>query len=112
MSSRMRTTERRSSVRMIGDEVGVTVWMPGRRYGALVAVAERRGVHSSVLLAEAVEIVASTEPDRDRAMSALSRGWDDRTVAEQLGVPVVRVTSWRKQLKLRAAEPGKGEGRI
>ena len=47
-----------------------------------------------------------------RALDAVCRGWDDWTIAEQLGFPVPTVARWRKDVHFKPNPPGEGTGPI
>lgn len=96
----------------------VPVTMPSKVWGKLARIADRDGCKVRDLVATAVKriidadgVCAEDEAYR-RAIDAVTRGWDDLTIAEQLRVPRVNVSAWREQAGMKACPPGYGEGPI
>lgn len=104
------------------SEVKISLTLPRQVWGRMATIAEQKRCRVADLVADAVEVIVDPTPvdavpaDRDeakfRTLSAVDRGWDDWTIAEQLGVPVSTVAKWRRDMKLKPQSAGQGKGRI
>lgn len=106
------------SMRSRSEQTTIQVTLPSKVWGRLVRIADRDKTKVRDLVATAVKriidadgVCAEDEAYR-RAIDAVTRGWDDLTIAEQLRVPRVNVRAWREQEGMKACPPGYGEGPI
>ncbi|PPG35190.1 hypothetical protein C5E10_06255 [Pseudoclavibacter sp. RFBG4] len=103
----------RSSLRINGNRLHLTLDLPLTMYGDLTAEADRRGKGIRELLVEALmSISRPPELIRTRAESAVRRGWDDFSVAEQLEATTKQVAAWRNGIGVEPHRPGQGKGKI
>lgn len=96
----------------------VPVTMPMAIWVKLARIADREGYKVWHLVGRAIERVIAADGVDDideayrRVLDAIARGWDDRSVAEQLGLPVSVITAWREDKGMKACPLGHGEGPI
>lgn len=96
----------------------VPVTMPLAVWGKLARIADREGLKVWQVVATAIERVLAADGVDDideahrRAVDAVTRGWDDWTIAEQLGVEVPLVAAWRAAAGMKPCQPGDGTGPI
>ncbi|RRJ85929.1 hypothetical protein EG850_11120 [Gulosibacter macacae] len=96
----------------------VPVTMPTDVWAKLAVVADRADARVADVIADAIRGLVYvgrpatfTEAQR-RALDAVAGGWDDWTIAEQLGVPLRMVAQWRHEAGMKPCPPGRGHGQI
>lgn len=105
-------TRNRSEVHTVKLILPIDMWVK------LARIADREGKKVRHIIATAIARILAADGVDDideayrRALDAIARGWDDRSVAEQLGLPVSVITAWREDKGMKACPLGHGEGPI
>lgn len=105
-------TKNRSDLKTVPVTMPLWIWVK------LAKIADREHQKVWQLVARAIErlIAADGSDDMDeayrRALDAITRGWDDRSIGQQLGLPRSVVRAWREDAGMKACRPGYGEGPI
>lgn len=100
------------------DAVRLEVVVDGPVWWKLTSLATRQKTRVPDLVRESLERVVGGDGPLDpvdahrRAMDAVCRGWDDWSIAQQLGMKVASIVRWRMTRGFRPNPPGEGTGPI
>lgn len=87
--------------------------LPVDFYCPMAAEAARRNSQVKHLFAGFVlDLVRDPKRLQARSESASRRKWDDRSIAQQLGIGSLQVAKWRRGIGVEPNLPGKGKGQI